>query len=239
MNISTKSKQKSVPIAIGLLKIHYKEAKIALRYSNTWELLVAVVLSAQCTDVMVNKVTSQLFLKYTTLDDYAQADIKEFEKDIKSTGFFHNKAKNILAAAHLVKNSFSSKVPDTMDELLTIPGVARKTANVVLGTAFGKAVGIAVDTHVSRISQRLRLVSLDSIGGKTILYFSNKGIEIVDYKKDANPVKIEAELMNVIPKNEWIFFTYRIIEHGRKVCKAQNPDCAHCFLRDICPSSRI
>ena len=201
---------------LHLLKKSYPDAKIVLRYRNPLELLVSVILSAQCTDVMVNKVTERLFKKYTTLTDYINADIKEFEQDVKSTGFYHNKAKNILAAAKLIKEKFNGAIPRTMPEMLMIPGVARKTANVVLGNAYGVVEGIAVDTHVLRLSGRLGLVD-----------------------KDAGPVKTEKQLMAVIPKEDWFKTTYLLIDHGRAVCRAQNPDCNHCILKIMCPSSRV
>ncbi len=225
---------------IQILKKTYPEAKIVLKYGSPWELLVSVVLSAQCTDVMVNKVTKKLFAKYKTLNDYVKAHIGEFERDIKSTGFYHNKAKNILAAAKLVQQKFNGQVPKTMDEILTIPGVARKTANVVLGNAYGIVEGIAVDTHVLRLSQRLRLVDLTKIGGKKELTFvSPEHGRRIDYKKDADPVKIEREFMAVVPKPDWFTTTYLLIDHGRAVCKAQRPDCAHCVLNKLCPASRV
>lgn len=215
---------------LSLLKRTYPNAKIVLNYSTAWEMLVAVILSAQCTDVMVNKVTARLFAKYPRLDDYVHANLEAFEQDIKSTGFYHNKAKNILAAAKLIKEKFGGKIPRTMEEMLTIPGVARKTANVVLGNAYGVVEGIAVDTHVLRLSQRLRLVDLVEIGGKKL---------VVDYKKDADPVKIEQQLMAIIPKADWFKTTYLLIDHGRAVCRAQNPDCSHCVLNTLCPASRV
>ena len=232
---------------LALLEKHYPHAKIVLRYGNPWELLVAVILSAQCTDVVVNKVTEKLFAKYRSLDDYARVDVQEFEQDIRSTGFYHNKAKNILTAAKLVKEKFHGSVPKTMEEILTIPGVARKTANVVLGNAYGVVEGIAVDTHVLRLSQRLRLVDIDTIGGKRAVFFKRPGLgghqrpglEQVDYKKDADPVKIERELMAVIAKKDWFKTTYLLIDHGRAVCKAQNPNCQACILHDLCPVSRV
>lgn len=232
---------------LHLLKKSYPDTKIVLRYRNPLELLVSVVLSAQCTDVMVNKVTERLFKKYTTLTDYVNADSKEFEQDIKSTGFYHNKTKNILAAAKIIKEKFNGAIPRTTPEMLTIPGVARKTANVVLGNAYGVVEGIAVDTHVLRLSQRLRLVDLDTIGGKKKIVFKRDGLaksqdhllSVIDYKKDADPVKIEKELMKVIPKTDWFKLTYLLIDHGRAVCRARNPDCAHCFLNKLCPASRV
>lgn len=230
---------------IDILKKTYPNAKIVLNYHTPWELLVAVILSAQCTDVMVNKVTEKLFKKYRGLDDYINADIKKFEQDIKSAGFYHNKAKNILAAAKLIKEKFAGIIPKTLVQMLTLPGVARKTANVVLGNAYGVVEGIAVDTHVARLSQRLHLVDLDKIGGKKELVFKRPGLGghqrpglEVDYKKDADPNKIEQELMKIVPKQDWFKTTYLLIDHGRAVCRAQNPDCAHCVLNKLCPASR-
>jgi endonuclease III len=224
---------------LKILELTYPKATIALQYGNPWELLVSVILSAQCTDIMVNKVTQKLFSKYPTLDDYCFADIHEFERDITSTGFYHNKAKHILATAKIVKEKYKGKIPQTMEEILSLPGVARKTANVVLGNAFGVVEGIAVDTHVHRISQRLRLVDLMKIGGKKLMVFERDGKPVIDYTKDADPNKIETELMGVIPKKDWFTITYRVIDHGRAVCKAQNPDCSHCPLSMVCPVSRV
>jgi endonuclease-3 len=204
-------------VILSKLKKAYPNAHIVLRYHTSWELLVAVMLSAQCTDVTVNKVTEKLFTKYKTLDAYVHADPTVFEQDIKSTGFYHNKAKNVLAAAKLIKTKFNGSIPKTMDEMLAIPGVGRKTANVVLGNAYGVVAGIAVDTHVSRLSRRLRLVNPDI----------------------ADPEKIEKELMAVIPKRDWFGLTYLLIDHGRAVCKAKNPDCAGCVVNALCPSSRL
>lgn len=242
---SLQKRKERVQAAISILKRTYPHAKIVLQYGNSWELLVSVILSAQCTDIMVNKVTEKLFQKYPRLEDYVNADTGEFEQDIKSTGFYHNKAKNILAAAKLIKQKFDGKIPKTMSEMLSIPGVARKTANVVLGNAYGIVEGIAVDTHVLRLSQRLRLVDLEKIGGKKALHFTRPGprqagpgLE-VDYKKDADPVKIEKQLMEVLPRQDWFKATYLLIDHGRAVCKAQHPDCAHCILNILCPSSRV
>ncbi len=231
--------KKRIAEIVQLLKKAYPRAHIVLRYKTPWELLVSVILSAQCTDIVVNKVTERLFRKYTSLDDYVHADRREFEKDITSTGFYRNKAKNILAAARLVKEKFSGHVPRTMEDLLTLPGVARKTANVVLGNAYGIVVGIAVDTHVHRLSQRLRLVDLSLVGGKRDVTFMRRGKAIVDYKKDADPVKIEKELMASIPKSDWFKTTYLLIDHGRAICKAKNPNCSGCILNTLCPASRI
>lgn len=184
----------------------FPHAKIMLRYSSTWELLVAVILSAQCTDKMVNRVTKKLFQKYSTLDNYVNADLKTFEKDIYSTGFFHNKAKNILTTAKMIKEKFHGTVPKTMKELLTFRGVARKTANVVLGNAYGVVEGIAVDTHVKRLSKLYGLT------------------------KNSNPVKIEKDLMKLFPKNQWLEITYKLIEYGRSYCPAKKHDHDHCPL---------
>jgi len=196
---------------LKILEKLFPNARIALRYKNNWELLVAVELSAQCTDKMVNKVTEKLFKKYKTLDDYVKANPREFETDIRSTGFYRNKTKNILSAAKIIKKKYNGRVPDEMEELLTIPGVARKTANVVLGNAFGKVEGIAVDTHVKRLAQKLGLTA----------------------HSDAN--KIEKDLMEIFQKKEWFLLTYRLIEYGRHVCPARVHDCAGHPLTKIYP----
>lgn len=188
-----KSKAKKV---VQELKKLFPKPKIALNYSNNWELLVAVILSAQCTDKKVNEVTEKLFKKYRKLDDYVNADIKEFEEDIHSTGFYRSKAKNILTSAKILKEKYNGKVPKTMEEILTLPGVARKTANVVLGEAYGIVEGVAVDTHVKRITRLLGLTN------------------------ETDPNKIEKDLMEILPKGEWKDFTIRVIEYGRKYCPA-------------------
>ena len=193
---------------VSTLKNAYPTASIALKYKNVWELLVSVILSAQCTDKMVNKVTGTLFVKYKILDDYVNADLQEFEQDIKSTGFYHAKAKNILASAKIVKEKYYGIVPKSMQDILTLPGVARKTANVVLGNAYNVIEGIAVDTHVHRLSQRLRLVDLTKISGKKLMVFERNGKPVIDYTKDADPNKIEIELMRVIPRADWFSLTY-------------------------------
>jgi len=196
-----------------ILKKLYPRARLALKYKNRWELLVAVMLSAQCTDRVVNKVTYELFKKYKTLNDYVEAHQKEFEQDIKSTGFYKNKAKNILAGAKIVKKEFGGKVPNTMEKLLTIPGVARKTANVVLSNAYGVNEGIAVDTHVKRFVQRF---------------------DLSDYK---DPVRIERDLMELFPKSKWNDITYLLIEYGRDVCPARKHDCINHALTKIYPKA--
>jgi endonuclease-3 len=200
---------------VRLLAESYPDARCALRHSNALELLMATILSAQCTDVRVNLVTKDLFEKYRTAKDYAEADPKELEQAIRSTGFFRNKAKSIRGAAQMIVEKFGGKVPDTMEELLELPGVARKTANVVLGTWFGKASGVVVDTHVHRVSRRLGLTRED------------------------DPKKIEQDLMELLPEKEWIDFSHRVIWHGRKVCEARKPRCSECSLAPCCPSAAI
>jgi endonuclease III len=204
---------------IRRLRGAYPDAHIVLNFASDWELLVSVMLSAQTTDVTVNKVTANLFKKYRTVADYAGADLAEFEQDIHSTGFFHNKAKHVIATAQKILADYGGAVPASMNELLTLPGVARKTANIVLGNANPEAfakdpdAGIAVDTHVNRLSQRLGLAA----------------------SKDSE--KIERELMEVVPRDEWNHITYLIIDHGRAICTAQRPKCGECVLNDICPSA--
>lgn len=224
---------------LELLKQSYPKAKVALDFRSPWELLVAVILAAQCTDVRVNMVTPVLFSRFQTVGDMATADIKEVEKIIASCGFYHNKAKNIIAAAGQIVDKHGGVVPKTMGELVALPGVARKTANVVLGNAYGVIEGIAIDTHMIRLTQRLRLVDIDAIGGKDVHEFTKDGKKILDFKKDADPVKIENDLMNWLPKDEWLATTYRIVDHGRAVCKAQNPKCGECILQSLCPASRV
>jgi endonuclease III len=223
---------------LELLENCYPNAKIALNYTNAWELLVSVILSAQCTDKIVNGVTENLFKKYHTVDDYANVNLGAFETDIRSTGFYRNKAKNIIATAQIIINRYHKQVPRTMTELLTLKGVARKTANVILGNIYGEIVGIAVDTHVLRISQRLRLVDLNKIGGKIRVNCLAQGKPIIDYLKDADPVKVEQELAKTLPKAKWFKFTYQVIDHGRAICKALNPKCNICPIKDFCPVTR-
>jgi endonuclease-3 len=181
-----------------------------LHHKNAWELLVATILSAQCTDVRVNMVTPELFRKYPQPKNFAALEPEQLESDIKSTGFFRNKSKSVVGAARKVMEDFGGKVPDEMEPLLSLPGVARKTANVVLGTWFGKAEGVVVDTHVYRISRRLELTTAD------------------------DPQKIEQDLMRVIPREHWITFAHQIILHGRALCIARKPKCADCPLENIC-----
>jgi endonuclease III len=200
---------------LALLKKEYPDAKCSLNYNSPFELLVATILSAQCTDARVNLVTKDLFQKYKKPEDYLRVPEEELQNDIRTTGFFRNKTKSIRGASRKLIDEFQSEVPATMDQLLTLPGVARKTANVVLGNAFEITSGVVVDTHVSRVSQRLGLT------------------------KKTEPEKIEQDLMKLIPKKEWISFSHRVILHGRHICKAPTPDCENCVLNHLCPSSRI
>jgi len=206
---------KKINEIIKKLKKEYPKARIALKFTNPLEILVATILSAQCTDKRVNMVTETLFKKYRTIHDYANANIKEFEEEIKSTNFYKNKAKNIIEAAKIILKKFNGQVPKTMNELLTLPGVARKTANIVLSNAYGIVEGIAVDTHVRRLSQRLGL------------------------SKNTDPEKIENDLMKIIPKNDWFIISYLLIEHGRKICSAKKAECNICILSNLCPKIGI
>jgi endonuclease-3 len=188
----------------------YPHASCALTHRSAWELLVATILSAQCTDAVVNTVTPVIFKKYPTPQDFAALEPEQLEPDIRSTGFFRNKSKSVVGAARKVVSDFGGKVPDTMEELLTLPGVARKTANVVLGTWFKKNVGVVVDTHVTRISRRLELT------------------------RNENAQKIEQDLMQIIPQERWTDFSHEVIWHGRKVCVARKPKCADCAIETLC-----
>ena len=190
----------------------YPDVECALTHRSPWELLVATILSAQCTDVRVNMVTPALFKRFPTPQAMAKAKIEELEDLIRTTGFYHNKAKSILGAARRISEDFGGKVPQTLDELITIPGAARKTANVVLGVCFGKAEGVVVDTHVFRITHRLSLAQGDT------------------------PQKVEQELMKILPHSRWISFSHQIIHHGRQVCDARKPKCDRCNLETLCHS---
>jgi endonuclease-3 len=190
----------------------YPAATCALHHRNPWELLVATILSAQCTDKRVNEVTPGLFAKYPTPADFAAVRPEVLAQDIRSTGFFNNKAKSIVGAARRIQAEFGGAVPRTIEEMLTIPGAARKTANVVLGTAYGIASGVVVDTHVARIAARL------------------------DLTRNTDPVKIEQDLVKIIPKEKWILFSHQVILHGRALCVARKPLCAQCKLDDVCYS---
>jgi len=200
---------------LSILQKKYPAAKIMLRYSNTIQLMVAVMLSAQCTDKKVNEVTKVLFKKYKTVDDFADADLKTFELEIRQTGFYHAKAKNIIAAAQKIRNNSNGKFPRAIEEAITLPGIGRKSANVIIGNAYGIIEGIAVDTHVGRLAQRWGLTASD------------------------NPIKIEQDLMRLVPEKDWLKSTYLTIEHGRAICAAQRRKCEMCPLKNICPSSLV
>ncbi len=193
----------------------YPEANCALSHRQAHELLFATIMSAQTTDVNVNRVAETLFQKYRTVADFAAADLEAFQNEIRSTGFFRNKAKNVLGAARMLLDEFGGEVPDTMPELLRLPGVARKTANVVLGTWFGKAEGFVVDTHVKRLAFRL------------------------GFTEHTDPVKVERDLMAAFPRDEWTFLGHAIILHGRQVCDARKPNCDECSLRPLCPRQGV
>ena len=197
------------------LKKEYPDAHCALNHTNAFELLVATILSAQCTDDRVNIVTETLFRKYRTPQDFLDVAQEELAHDLKSINFFNNKTKSIQGASAKIVENFNGEVPRTMDELLTLNGVARKTANVVLGNAFGIASGVVVDTHVLRLSQRLGLTN------------------------EKTPEKIEKELNELVPKKDWVIFPHLLISHGRKICNARKPKCSECFLEDICPKSGL
>jgi endonuclease III len=207
--------QERAPEIIRALSRAYPDAKVALNFSNPLEMLVATILSAQCTDERVNQVTATLFQKYRRPQDYVAAPESELAADIRPTGFFNQKTKAIRGACRVIVEEFDGKVPQTMPELIRLPGVARKTANIVLGNAYGIVEGIAVDTHVRRVSQRLGFTS----------------------QKD--PDKVERDLMSLIPKRRWFDFTYVLIDHGRAVCKAPSPRCEACPVARLCPSSRV
>lgn len=207
-------KERTAKIVRGLKKT-YPEAECALHHSNPFELLIATILSAQCTDERVNMVTAELFRKYRKPEDYASAPPEELERDISSVNFFRNKAKSIQTTARLIVEKHKGQVPQTLDELVQLAGVGRKTANVVLGTAYGIPTGVVVDTHVARLSQRLVLT------------------------KNKTPEKIEVDLIEILPKKEWIGFSHRLIWHGRKVCTARKPYCENCSIEPLCPSSLL
>ncbi|WXG44163.1 MAG: endonuclease III [Promethearchaeati archaeon SRVP18_Atabeyarchaeia-1] len=210
MNLDQNSRMLKV---ISLLERDYADTKTALTFKNPLEILVATILSAQCTDKKVNEVTATLFQKYQTPEDYANADLRKLEKQIKPTGFYHNKAKNIKNCCRMLIEKFDGEVPRTMEEILELPGVARKTANIVLSNAYGVIVGIAVDTHVYRLARRLGFTE----------------------KKDPN--KIEKDLMDLVPSEKWMRITDLLISHGRSICTAKKPNCVGCNLNKLCPSA--
>jgi endonuclease-3 len=210
---SKEEKQRALKI-IRLLKREYPDVRCSLNFSNPLELLVATILSAQCTDERVNLVTADLFRKYRRAEDYFGVEPTELEQDIRSTGFYRNKAKSIQGACRMIAEKHEGHVPETIDELLLLPGVARKTANVVLGNAFHITSGIVVDTHVARLSERLELT------------------------RNTQPEKIERDLMELVPHKDWIDFSHLLIAHGRKVCNARKPLCEECVVEKLCPSSK-
>ncbi len=212
---SKADRKKRTAKIISLLKKYYPDTKCSLNHTNPLELLVATILSAQCTDDRVNIVTRDLFRKYRTPSHYAQVPEKVLQEEIRSTGFYRNKTRSIRVSAKIIVEQFGGRVPDTMGELLTLPGVARKTANVVLGTAYGKTLGIVVDTHVTRISQRLTLTT----------HKNNQGD------------RIEKDLMELIPRKDWTLFGHLLIFHGRQICAARTPDCPLCPVNKLCPGA--
>lgn len=212
--MKSKEDKKRVSEILGILHKNYPEAKTVLKHSNAFELLIATILSAQCTDKQVNKVMKNLVKKYSSPYEYAYANPTNLEEDIRSTGFYKNKAKNIIACCKKLLEDFDGKVPDNMEDLVSLPGVGRKTANVVLGNYFN-IPAIPVDTHVNRVSRRLGLA------------------------KEKKADKIEFELMKIIPKDEWIFFSNALILHGRYVCKSKKPDCLNCNLNEFCLSKEL
>ncbi len=210
MALSSDAKRHAAKI-VRLLGREYPEATCALEFRTPLELLVATILSAQCTDKRVNLVTKDLFRKYPSAADYARASLEELERDIQSTGFYHNKAKSLVACGRVLQEKYGGKVPPDIEAMIELPGIGRKTANVVLGTAFGIASGVVVDTHVARVSQRLGL------------------------SRHKDPAKIERDLMELVPQSEWVNFSHRTIHHGRKLCTARKPRCDDCPLRPACP----
>ena len=207
--------EQRAPEIIRILSEAYPDAKVALRFSNPLEMLVATILSAQCTDEKVNEVTATLFEKYRTAEDYLKVPEDELKADIKPTGFFNQKAISIREACRRIVEVYDGRVPDTMEDLITLRGVARKTANIVMGNAFGKVEGIAVDTHVKRLANRL------------------------GFSEQSDPDKIEQDLMRVIPRDRWFDFTYVLIDHGRAICVARKPRCEECPVNHLCPSSLV
>ena len=208
----TADNPKKTRIIIRLLRKEYPTIRTTLEYKTPFQLLIATILSAQCTDKKVNEVTKSLFRRYAKAEDFARAGQQQLEQVIRPTGFFRNKSKNIIGASKKICEQYKGMVPDSMPRLLTLPGVARKTANIVLSSAFKKAEGIAVDTHVKRLSNRLGLSS------------------------QTNPDKIEKDLLEIVPRKDWIDCNYLLVNHGRKICKARKPLCPVCILKDLCPS---
>lgn len=209
------AKKKRIKKTVSLLKKYHPSAYCALSHKNPVQLMVATILSAQCTDKRVNEVTKMLFKKYPTAKKFAEANLKELEKEIYSTGFFRSKAQKIKGACQKIQNEFKGKVPNRLEDLLTLPGVGRKTAHVILGTAFNISSGVVVDTHVRRLSNRL------------------------NFTNSEDPTKIEKDLCDLLPKTNWIYFSHALILHGREVCKSRVPRCNTCFLEELCPKRGI
>ena len=209
-----KSVKERIGEMIRILRKKYPGSHTALKFETPLQILVSTILSAQCTDKRVNQVTPSLFQKYQTSADFAAASQAELEEVIRSTGFYRNKAKNIIGASKKITEDFGGRIPDNMEDLLTLPGVARKTANIILSSAFKKAEGIAVDTHVKRLSQRLGL------------------------SKEKDPDRIERDLMRIVPREDWIEFNYLFVNYGREICQARKPKCPECELKHLCPSAK-
>jgi endonuclease-3 len=205
--------KKRIGRIIEILRREYPASRTALEFNTPLQILVATILAAQCTDERVNQITPALFKKYPGGADFARADRAELEREIRPTGFFRNKAKNIIGAAARIVGDFGGRVPDRMEDLITLPGVARKTANIVLSSGYGKAEGIAVDTHVKRLSGRLGL------------------------SRQSDPEKIERNLLKIVPRGDWLDFNFMLVNHGRKVCQARKPRCPQCSLQALCPSA--
>jgi endonuclease-3 len=208
------SAKERIPAIIKILRKHYPATCTALHFETPLQILVATILSAQCTDVRVNMITPSLFKKYPTAREFSRARQEDLEQEIRSTGFFRNKSKNIIAAAQMMCADFDGKVPDTMEDLIKLPGVARKTANIVLSSGYKKAEGIAVDTHVKRLSERLGLSTT------------------------TNPEKIEQDLLTLVPKKDWLDFNYLLVNHGRAICIARKPKCLECPVQKLCPAAK-
>jgi endonuclease-3 len=208
-----KDAQERIGEIIEILQENYPKSRTALKFETALQILVSTILSAQCTDERVNQITPALFKKYKTSADFASADQEELEEEIRTAGFFRNKAKNIIEASKKIVKDFGGEVPDSMEKLITLPGVARKTANIVLSSSFKKAEGIAVDTHVKRLSQRLGL------------------------SREKDPDKIEKDLMAIVPKKDWLDFNYMLVNHGRIICQARKPLCPSCDISHLCPSA--
>ena len=208
-----KSAAERITEIIEVLERTYPQSRTALDYRTPLQILIATILSAQCTDARVNMITPSLFQKYPSVREFAEADQSKLEEEIRSTGFFRNKAKNIIGAARKIVADFGGRVPESMEELITLPGVARKTANIVLSSGYGRAEGIAVDTHVKRLSGRMGL------------------------SLERDPDKIERDLLKIIPKDKWLDFNYILVNHGRQICNARKPLCSDCPLNHLCPSA--